>query len=112
MTNQKTRNNHYVPQWYQRRFLAPGQSRLFYLNLDPDRKTLPDGRQVLRTALHEWGPTNCFVEYDLYTTHFGPIVNDEVERRLFGVIDDQGARAVDAFALGNHAEGERLAAPS
>lgn len=102
MTNQKTRNNHYVPQWYQRRFLAPGQSRLFYLNLDPDRKTLRDGRQVLRTALHEWGPTNCFVEYDLYTTHFGPIVNDEVERHLFGVIDDQGARAVCAFALGNH----------
>ncbi|MEW6707842.1 MAG: DUF4238 domain-containing protein [Pseudomonadota bacterium] len=103
MTNQKTRNNHYVPQWYQRRFLAPGQSRLFYLNLDPDRKTLPDGQQVLRTALHEWGPTNCFVEYDLYTTHFGPIVNDEVERHLFGVIDDQGAKAVSAFALGNHA---------
>ncbi|MCM5682971.1 DUF4238 domain-containing protein [Schlegelella sp. S2-27] len=104
MTNQKTRNNHYVPQWYQRRFLAPGQSRLFYLNLDPDRKTLPNGGQVLRTALHEWGPTNCFVEYDLYTTHFGPIVNDEVERHLFGVIDDQGARAVSAFALGNHAD--------
>jgi hypothetical protein len=104
MTTQKTRNNHYVPQWYQRRFLAPGHSRLFYLNLDPDRKTLPDGRQVLRTALHEWGPTNCFVEYDLYTTHFGPIVNDEVERRLFGVIDDQGARAVCAFALGDHAD--------
>lgn len=104
MTDQQTRNNHYVPQWYQRAFLAPGQSRLFHLNLDPDRKTLPDGRQVPRTALHEWGTKNCFVEYDLYTTHFGPIVNDGVERYLFGVIDDQGARAVRAFALGNHAD--------
>jgi hypothetical protein len=104
MTNRQTRNNHYVPQWYQRGFLAPGQSRLFYLNLDPDRKTLPDGRQVPRTALHEWGTKNCFVEYDLYTTHFGSIVNDDVEKYLFGAIDDQGARAVRAFALGDHAD--------
>jgi hypothetical protein len=104
MPHQRTRNNHYVPQWYQRRFLAPGQSRLFHLNLDPDRKTLPDGRQVPRKALHEWGTKNCFVEYDLYTTHFGPIVNDEVEKYLFGAIDDQGAKAVRAFALGNHAD--------
>jgi hypothetical protein len=104
MTDQQTRNNHYVPQWYQRGFLAPGQSRLFHLNLDPDRNTLPDGRQVPRKALHEWGPVNCFVEYDLYTTHFGSIVNDDIERRLFGVIDDRGAKAVLAFAQGNHDE--------
>lgn len=104
MTDQQTRNNHYVPQWYQRGFLAPGQSRLFHLNLDPDRKTLLDGRQVPRTSLHEWGTKNCFVEYDLYTTHFGSIVNDDVEKHLFGAIDDQGARALRAFALGNHAD--------
>ena len=104
MTDQQTRNNHYVPQWYQRGFLAAGHSRLFHLNLDPDRKTLPDGRQVPRTALHEWGTKNCFVEYDLYTTHFGPIVNDDVEKYLFGVIDDQGAKAVRAFALGNQVD--------
>lgn len=101
MTDQQTRNNHYVPQWYQRGFLAPGQSRLFYLNLDPDLKTLPDGRQVPRKALHEWGPVNCFVEYDLYTTHFGSIVNDDIEKHLFGAIDDQGAKAVLAFAKGD-----------
>jgi hypothetical protein len=101
MADQQTRNNHYVPQWYQRRFFAPGQSRLFHLNLAPDNKTLPDGREVPRNALHEWGPKKCFVEYDLYTTTFGPFVNDDVERRLFGVIDDRGAKAVDAFALGN-----------
>lgn len=103
MTDQKTRNNHYVPRWYQRGFLAPGQSRLFHLNLAPDRKTLPDGRQVPRAELHEWGTKNCFVEYDLYTTHFGPVVNDDVEKHLFGVIDDQGAKAVRAFSLGNPA---------
>lgn len=104
MINQQTRNNHYVPQWYQRGFLAPGQSRLFHLNLNPDLNSLPDGRQVPRKALHEWGTKRCFVEYDLYTTHFGPMVNDEVEKHLFGFIDDRGAKAVRAFALGNHAD--------
>lgn len=52
MTDQQTRNNHYVPKWYQHGFIAPSQSHLFYLNLDPDLKTLPDGRQVPRRALH------------------------------------------------------------
>jgi hypothetical protein len=104
MTDQQTRNNHYVPQWYQRGFLAPGQSRLFHLNLDPDRRTLPDGRQVARNALHKWGPTMCFVQYDLYTTHFGSIVNDDIERHLFGDLDDKGSKAVRAFALGDPSE--------
>ncbi|MEO7493931.1 MAG: hypothetical protein ABIT83_02800 [Massilia sp.] len=104
MTDQQTRNNHYVPQWYQCGFLVSGRSRLFHLNLEPDRKTLPDGRQVPRIALHEWGTKNCFVEYDLYTTHFGTIVNDDVEKYLFGAIDDQGAKAVRAFVLGNHTD--------
>lgn len=104
MTDQQTRNNHYVPQWYQRGFLALGQSRLFHLNLDPDRKTLPDGRQVLRMALHQWGTKKCFAEYDLYTTRFGSIVNDDIEKRLFGILDDQGSKALRAFALGDPSE--------
>lgn len=104
MTDQQTRNNHYVPQWYQRGFVATGQFRLFHLNLDPDRKKLPDGRQVPRKALHEWGPVNCFVEHDLYTTKFGAIINDDIEKRLFGILDDQGAKAVQAFVLGDPSE--------
>lgn len=104
MTVQQTRNYHYVPRWYQRGFLAPGQSRLFHLNLAPDRSTLPGGRQVLRNDLHKWGTAMCFVEYDLYTTHFGSIVNDDIEKRLFGTLDDQGFKAVRAFALGDPSE--------
>lgn len=100
MADQQTRNNHYVPQWYQRGFLPRDQTRLFHLNLDPDLNTLRDGRKVPRIALHKWGPQNCFVEYDLYTTHFGPIINDDVEKYLFGAIDDQGATALRAFAAG------------
>ena len=39
-----------------------------------------------------------------YTAHFGSIVNDDLEKYLFGALDDQGKRAVRAFALGNHAD--------
>lgn len=98
MPNQITRDNHYVPQWYQRGFLAPGQSRLHYLDMSPGKKVLPDGRTLPLNAAHKWGPKNCFYEYDLYSTHFGIEVNDEIERFLFGPIDDRGAKAVRAFA--------------
>jgi len=60
--------------------------------------------RCLARRFTNWGTKNCFVEYDLYTMHFGPIVNDDVEKYLFGVIDDQGAKAVRAFVLGNHAD--------
>ena len=101
MHNHVTRNNHYVPVWYQRGFLEPGQSQLHYLDTSPEQKVLADGRTVSMNALHKWGPKNCFYEYDLYSTHFGTMVNDEVEKYLFGSIDVRGARAVRAFAGGD-----------
>ena len=104
MTGQKTRNNHYVPQCYQHGFLAAGQSRLFHLNLNPDRKTLPDGRQVPRTALHEWGTKNCFVEYDLYTTHFGPIIMLRAALEPRGQWGSARQKILDLYAQGTAAE--------
>jgi len=102
MSGQVTRNNHYVPVWYQRGFLAPGQSQFFYLDTLPEHQTLPDSRVVpSRAALKRWGPRKCFVEYDLYTTHFGKVVNDEIEKYLFGEIDAKGSRAVRAFIDGD-----------
>ena len=101
MTDQVTRNNHYVPVWYQRGFLGLGQSQLHYLDTSPEQKVLADGRTVTMNAQHKWGPKNCFYEYDLYSTHFGTIVNDEIEKYLFGSIDVRGAKAVRAFADGD-----------
>jgi hypothetical protein len=96
-----TRNNHYVPKWYQWGFLPPGQSQLHYLDLSGPKKILPDGRVVPLKALHQWGPKKCFVEFDLYSTHFGAIVNDEIETYLFGSIDGKGSKAVRAFVDGD-----------
>lgn len=94
-----TRNNHYVPQWYQEGFFEPGRSSLAYVDLTPDRKVLPDGRVIVqRGAWDETPTTMAFRQKDLYSTFFGTSVNDEIERRLFGDIDTKGSKAVRAFA--------------
>lgn len=92
-----TRDNHYVPQWYQRGFLPDGKGKLHYLNLNPEQKILPDGRVIAFNAEQYYAPARCFYKTDLYSTFFGPYINDEIERKLFGQIDDTGSRAVKAF---------------
>ncbi len=93
----ETRDNHYVPQWYQRGFLLSYSNQLHYLDLTPDTKRLPDGRVITMNETSMRPTSQCFFETDLYTTIFGEYINDEIERRLFGKIDDTGARAVRAF---------------
>lgn len=99
-----TRNNHFVPIWYQKRFLAPGESKYFLLDLAPDLIHLPDGRTIPREELKHWGPKQCFFLKDLYTTFFDDFINDEIEKRLFGAIDDRGSRAIGAFSKGDFNE--------
>lgn len=100
MTDQVTRTNHYVPMWYQRGFLDADQS-LYHLDMSPQQNLLPNGHSVTINALHKRAPKSCFCEHDLYSTYFGNVVNDEVEKYLFGSIDDRGAKAVRAFASGD-----------
>lgn len=98
-----TRNNHYVPQWYQRGF-STNSNQLHYLDLAPEEKLLPDGR-VIKLKERKLLPfSQCFFEYDLYTTFFGPIISDIIERELFGKIDDVGSRAVRAFIDGSESD--------
>lgn len=89
-------NHHYVPRWYQKRFLPQGQSELFYLDLRPERVT--QGKvQYTRKALRRWDPARCFCVEDLYLMRFGKQTTDAMERLLFGRVDKDGARAVDFF---------------
>lgn len=92
-----TRDNHYVPQWYQRQFFEPGQKKLAYADLSPLRQVLEDGRVILGRATFQSPPSRCFFQTDLYSTFFGTQVNDEIERKLFGSIDTRGSSAVRAF---------------
>jgi hypothetical protein len=92
----KRKKHHYVPIWYQKRFLPENQSSLFYLNLQPF-KELPDGRQVKTREIYEWGPGSCFHEKDLYTTRIFGTRNTDIEEFLFGKIDNDGALAIKAL---------------
>src|SRR5688572_14739660 len=88
--------HHYVPRWYQKRFLLPGQSKYYLLDLRPD--TLVSGRvRYERRAVRHLGPASCFYEDKLYTLKLGNWSTDEIEKRFFGAIDTQGRRAVEVF---------------
>lgn len=101
MSQQVTRNNHYVPIWYQKGFIVGTETSLNYLDLNPTAIVLPDGRSIPGRTLSYRAPKSCFWSKDLYTTQFGGILNDEIERFLFGTIDDFGARAIRAFGNGD-----------
>ena len=92
-----SRNNHYVPQWYQEGFLESGSQVLTCLDLDPERLELSDGRTFVRNSRYRRSPSSMFVERDLYSTFGLGEVNVEIERFLFGSMDTSGARAVRAL---------------
>jgi hypothetical protein len=93
---QQSRAHHYVPQWYQRRFLAPGATNYFYLDLHPETVT-QNGKTHQKTALLKWGPSQCFHVTDLYTLRFARKTSDEMEKIFFGMVDTRGHDAVETF---------------
>ena len=100
------RNNHYVPQWYQRRFIPEGQvnRELFYLRLKPGSFVDPRGVTHTRKAVRRLGPRHCFAENDLYTTPFAGMKSRDIERLFFGQIDTRGKDAVEFFARYDHTD--------
>ncbi len=100
-TNQEYQHNHYVPEWYQRRFMLQGQHRYWYLDLKPDEVVNGKVRYVRRDLLN-WGPALCFAEHDLYTTEWGGIQNTDIEQFFFGGLDNKGKKAVEYFGSFGH----------
>uniref|UniRef100_UPI003B5CCC77 DUF4238 domain-containing protein n=1 Tax=Shewanella gaetbuli TaxID=220752 RepID=UPI003B5CCC77 len=99
----KTRDNHYVPQWHQKGFVSERVNELCHLK----QKTivLPNGEVKVIPPSKKWQtPTQRFYQRDLYTTFFGAEINDEIEKKLFGYIDDNGSHAVKAFLKDDQAE--------
>ncbi len=94
-----THRNHYVPQWYQKLFIKDPKSGLFYLDMSPDMAVTPANEKM--RAWKRRTPRYCFWGEDLYTTTFGGVESDEVERFLFGEIDNNGANALRAVIDGS-----------
>jgi hypothetical protein len=96
-----TRRNHYVPVWHQKGFFGASQSQLHYLDLTPDEPAPNTVRPGRARELQKQSPKQCFWSQDLYTTLFFGMPNDEIERFLFGAIDNDGAVAVQSVASGD-----------
>lgn len=98
------KNNHYVPKWYQERFLLPGQTQkeLHYLDLKPRSFTDPTGVVRNLNSVRRKPLKNCFCEDDLYTTNFRGVESHLIETEFFGEIDRNGRHAVDYFSNFDH----------
>jgi hypothetical protein len=101
-TSEGYRHNHYVPEWYQRRFMLAGQTRYYRLDLKPEIMTSSGGHKYTRNDLHHWSPEKIFAEDDLYTTQWGAISNTEIERFFFGKLDNDAPKSLDYFANFSH----------
>jgi len=98
---QQSHKHHYVPEWYQRRFMLKGQTAYYRLDLSPKCIKIPSGKVVKKGEILCKGPKKFFYEIDLYTTRYFDIENDEIEKHLFGKIDAEGAEAISAMASPN-----------
>jgi len=98
------RRNHYVPVWYQKRFVSPEarDRELFCLDLNPG--TFLDGRGVAhpRKPLRRLGPKHCFYQTDLYATSLPFMSPTDIEEFFFGEIDAAGRSAVAHFGEFQH----------
>ena len=95
------RHNHYVPIWYQKRFMQPCQHRYYRLDLRPDE--VRNGViKFTRKAIHHWAPDRLFAQDDLYTTRWGNISNTEIEQFFFGRLDNEAPSAVEFFCDFDH----------
>jgi hypothetical protein len=93
------RENHYVPIWYQKRFLpTEGERKFYYLDLAPEQLRDQRGITHAKTALHRWGAVSCFKETDLYTVKYGRYESTDVEQFFFGRVDTEGRAAVEFFS--------------
>ncbi|MEM9344590.1 MAG: hypothetical protein AAGA87_16235, partial [Pseudomonadota bacterium] len=95
--SQDYKHNHYVPVWYQKRFLPNGKGKQWYLDLRPEKNS-NIGHTYTRRALLHWGPYSCFAQDNLYTTKWGSIENRDIEKFFLGYLDNAAPSAVEHFA--------------
>ncbi len=103
----KYRDNHYVPIWFQERFIpnASKERKYYYLDMKPET-LMSNGRRYTRKSLLRWGPQKCFCEYDLYTTKFGSWISTEIEEKFFGPLDATARESLDYFSTFQHPSAE------
>lgn len=96
--DQRSRDHHYVPIWYQKGFLDEGKTTFKILDLYPDEFRDETGKvRGKANPILDRGPKAWFFEPDLYTIRMLGRRDDVIERMLFGEIDRKGKIAIDAL---------------
>jgi hypothetical protein len=93
-------DHHYVPVWYQRRFLPGGDGEFFVLDKNPITSLkCADGaiRQIRPKDVLRRGPYALFQEKGLYSVALRGVRVDAIERYVFGKVDDEGKELLDVF---------------
>lgn len=97
-----TKDNHYIPQWHQKGFMSDRDDQLCHLIRR--EFPLPNGDIKVNTSRKWFTSAQQFYGEHLYSTFLGEEVNDEIEQKLFGPIDDNGSKAVRAFLTDDQAQ--------
>jgi hypothetical protein len=98
MTAAVSHDHHYVPEWYQKRFLADGATELHRLALRPVRMVTSTGHSFYGKEYLRRAPSCLFCTKDLYMLRFGSHETDAIEKGFFGIVDREGCQAVKFFA--------------
>jgi Protein of unknown function (DUF4238) len=101
MTTQISHDHHYVPEWYQKRFLVDGATGLHRLALKPARLQTSTGHIYYEKNYLRRPPSRLFCTKDLYMLRFGHHETDGVEKGFFGMVDRLGCQGVEFFAKFN-----------
>ena len=99
------RNHHYVPEWYQKRFIPEDgrkDRKYYHLDLKPPLQT-NNGVFFRKNPLNYWGPERCFCAEDLYTTKYGNWESKDIETKFFAKVDSKiSIDCIDAFTNFSH----------
>jgi len=87
-TSRIVSQNHYVPQWYQKRFLEKGIHHFYYIDLYPEIGIKPNREVYKKRECLRLGPLRCFKQEHLYTLELFNHKSDVIEKELFEKIDD------------------------
>ena len=98
------RHNHYVPRWYQERFLPADRKQRQLLYFHKEQRTVRDrrGRNHKLPEVEPRALRNSFAQRDLYTLTFGGVPSTEFERNFFGQVDSRGRNAVAFWTEFDH----------
>ncbi|HUU40860.1 MAG TPA: DUF4238 domain-containing protein [Desulfatiglandales bacterium] len=87
--------HHFVPIWYQKRFIPDGCEKYFYLRRSRTQVLGPHGKPLISDKVLFQRPKECFLEKKLYTVRLFGVPDDAIETKLFGRIDSYGSQSVD-----------------